>query len=250
MQQQPKPKVKTAAGLAIGDELLSGRTRDKNISHLANFLTLKGIDLREVRIVADQQSAIIEALNALRERYDYVFTSGGIGPTHDDITADAVAAAFDVTIDHDQRTVTILEEHYREREMEFTTARKRMARIPDGAKLIENKVSKAPGFILGNVHVMAGVPSVFQAMLEAIDPLLEGGAKMLSETIECEFGEGTIGDGLAEIQKAHTETSIGSYPKFDGKQFSTQIVVRGRISEKISDAKVDIVGLLERLRNN
>jgi len=222
------PKIVTAAMLAIGDELLSGRTRDKNIGHLASTLTVQGIDLKEVRIVPDEENEIVVALNALRSKYAYVFTSGGIGPTHDDITADAIAKAFGVSIDHDPRAMAILTKHYKEMELPFTTARKRMARIPNGADLIENPVSKAPGFIIGNVHVMAGVPAVFNAMVENIMPMLEGGQKMLSAAIECRFGEGTIGDPLGKIQKANQETSIGSYPKFDGKTYSTQIVIRGR----------------------
>ena len=173
------PNIVTAAALAIGDELLSGRTRDKNIGHLANALTQQGIELKEVRIVSDDEAAIVEALNALRAKYTYVFTSGGIGPTHDDITADAIAKAFGVAIDHDPRAMAILEQHYDEIGLEFTTARKRMARIPEGADLIQNNVSKAPGFQIGNVFVMAGVPSVFQAMLESVLSTLEGGARLM-----------------------------------------------------------------------
>ncbi|MEO0329127.1 MAG: molybdopterin-binding protein [Pseudomonadota bacterium] len=244
-QQSDQPV--TAAMLAIGDELLSGRTRDKNIGHLASVMTLKGIDLNEVRIVSDTQTAIIEALNALRTRYTYVFTSGGIGPTHDDITADAVAAAFDVHIDHDPRAMAILEAHYKEREIEFTTARKRMARIPNGADLIENPVSKAPGFILENVHVMAGVPSIFQAMLDRVEPTLKSGIKMLSVNIDCPFGEGAIGDALAEVQKTHRDTSIGSYPKYDGEKYSTQIVVRSRDDTALKLAEKAVVVMLQTL---
>jgi len=238
----------TAAILAIGDELLSGRTRDKNIGHLAATLTLQGIDLKEVRIVADEEDEIVSAVNALRERYTYVFTSGGIGPTHDDITADAIAKAFGVAIDHDPRAMEILTQHYEEMELPFTTARKRMTRIPDGADLIDNPVSKAPGFIIGNVHVMAGVPAVFNAMIENIMPTLEGGQKMLSTTVECKFGEGTVGDALGEIQKTSKETSIGSYPKFDGKSYSTQIVIRGRdqtLIDKTVDKVRQMLSLLE-----
>jgi len=237
-------KIITAAILAIGDELLSGRTRDKNIGHLASTLTLQGIDLKEVRIVADEEDEIASAVNALSSRYTYVFTSGGIGPTHDDITADAIAKAFNVTIDHDPRAMKILTEHYKKMELPFTPARQRMARIPHGADLIDNPVSKAPGFIIGNVHVMAGVPSVFNAMVENIMPLLEGGQKMLSAAIECSHGEGTIGDALGEIQKANKETSIGSYPKFDGKTYSTQIVIRGRDQELINHAAEQVKAML------
>lgn len=234
--------------LAIGDELLSGRTRDKNIGHLASALTIQGIDLKEVRIVADEEDEIVEALNALRNKYTYVFTSGGIGPTHDDITADAIAKAFDVSIDHDPRAMAILTKHYEEMELPFTTARMRMARIPEGADLIENKVSKAPGFIIGNVHVMAGVPAVFNAMVENILPTLEGGTKMLSTAVECSFGEGTIGDALGKIQKENPETSIGSYPKFDGKTYSTQIVIRGREQTLIDTAELAVKEMLTSLK--
>lgn len=242
-------KTATAAMLAIGDELLSGRTRDKNIGHLASALTLQGIDLKEVRIVSDEQDDIIAAVNALRSRYDYLFTSGGIGPTHDDITADAIAVAFGVSIDHDPRAMKMLSEHYASRDIEFTTARQRMARIPDIADLIPNSVSIAPGFILENVYVMAGVPSVFQAMLEAVLPTLEGGIKILSTSVECPYGEGTIGDALGEIQKQHPNTSIGSYPKFDGQTYSTQIVVRSRLQDDVDRAVFDVKKMLEALND-
>ncbi|MGI9351187.1 MAG: competence/damage-inducible protein A [Rhizobiaceae bacterium] len=250
MSKVQKTEIVTAAMLAIGDELLSGRTRDKNIGHLATNLTLMGIDLLEVRIVPDERDEIVAALNALRQRYTYVFTSGGIGPTHDDITADAVAAAFQVNIDYDSRALAILETHYRERKLEFTQARKRMTRIPDGSELIYNKISLAPGFIIENVHVMAGVPSIFQAMLEEIAPGLKGGLKILSEAVECEFGEGTIGDRLAQIQKENVDVSIGSYPRFDGESYSTQIVVRGREREKILVAVKDVEKMLKHLRKS
>lgn len=239
--------IVTAAMLAIGDELLSGRTRDKNIGHLASTLTLKGIDLKEVRIVPDEQPEIVAGLNALREKYTYVFTSGGIGPTHDDITADAIAVAFGVDIDHDKRAMKILEDHYREIDLELTTARKRMARIPEGADLIGNPVSMAPGFVLDNVYVMAGVPSVFQAMLDGVLPHLKSGTKLISRSIDCTFGEGRIGDPLAEIQKNNPDTAIGSYPKFDGKSYSTQIIIRGREKASVETAVAEVNNMLETL---
>ncbi len=242
-QGNERPQL-TAAMLAIGDELLSGRTKDKNIGYLADFLTLKGIDLLEVRIVPDEQSRIIEALNALRVRYTYVFTSGGIGPTHDDITADAVAAAFGVPIDHDPRAMTLLAEHYQRREMEFTDARKRMARLPQGSDLIDNPVSVAPGFRIGNVHVMAGVPSIFQAMMDSVGPTLQSGVQIISHAIECPHGEGRIGGPLAQIQKEHPDTAIGSYPRFDGKIYSTQIIVRSRNTAAIDAAVRDVETML------
>ncbi len=247
MNDSESKKIVTAAMLAIGDELLSGRTRDKNIGHLASALTLQGIDLKEVRIVSDEQEDIIAAVNSLRKRYDYIFTSGGIGPTHDDITADAIAAAFDVSIDHNPDAMKLLGDHYVSRDIEFTSARQRMARIPDTADLIPNSVSIAPGFIIGNVHVMAGVPSVFQAMLAALLPTLEGGQRVLSSAVECNHGEGTIGERLGEIQKTYPETSIGSYPKFDGQSYSTQIVVRSRSQSILDNAIQEIKVMLSDL---
>ncbi|OHV76704.1 competence/damage-inducible protein A [Rhizobium sp. LCM 4573] len=232
----PDTTIVTAAMLAIGDELLSGRTKDKNIGHLADVLTLSGIDLKEVRIVPDEEEAIVEALNALRGRYDYVFTSGGIGPTHDDITADAVSKAFGVPCIHDPEAMRLLAEMYRRREMEFTEARQRMARMPEGARHIPNPVSTAPGFAIGNVHVMAGVPQVFQAMIDNVLPTLKSGAKMLSRALPCPYGEGDIGTPLTAVQKAHPLTNIGSYPKYDGQRFSTEIVVRARDQEALDAA--------------
>ncbi|MEM7290259.1 MAG: molybdopterin-binding protein, partial [Pseudomonadota bacterium] len=217
--------------------------------HLANALTQQGIDLKEVRIVPDEEDQIVDALNALRERHTHVFTSGGIGPTHDDITADAVAMAFGVAIGPHPKAMEILTAHYEKQNLEFTPARQRMARAPDTATLIDNPVSKAPGFKIGNVYVMAGVPAVFNAMLENVLATLEGGTLMQSETIICEFGEGTIGDDLGAIQKDHPDTSIGSYPKFDGKTFSTHIVVRSREAGKIEAAAADVAEMISRIRN-
>ncbi len=237
--------VVTAAMLAIGDELLSGRTKDKNIGHLADMLTISGIDLKEVRIVADEEDAIVEALNALRGKHDYVFTSGGIGPTHDDITADAVSKAFGVPCEHDADAMALLAEMYKRREMEFTEARQRMARMPRGAAHIANPVSTAPGFIIGNVYVMAGVPQVFQAMVDNVLPTLKVGTPVVSLAIACPYGEGEIGTPLTAIQKAHPETSIGSYPRYVGQKFSTEIVVRGRSQAVIEAAGADVRAMIE-----
>lgn len=239
----------TAGALAIGDELLSGRTKDKNIGHLAEMLTAVGIDLLEVRIVPDDQARIVEALNALRSRYSYVFTSGGIGPTHDDITADAVSNAFGVACGHDPEALELLGAHYAERGLEFTEARRRMARMPQGSRHIANPVSCAPGFVIGNVHVMAGVPSVFQAMLDNVLPTLKGGARVLSDKVNCPYGEGDIGDPLSAIAKAHPDVNIGSYPRFSGKGFSTEIVIRGRDAAAIGAAKIDIETMLSSFRS-
>lgn len=249
MQQENKTIV-TAAMLAIGDELLSGRTKDKNIGHLADVLTLAGIDLKEVRIVADDEEAIVSAVNQLRTRYDYVFTSGGIGPTHDDITADAIAKAFDLPCEHDAKAMEILGDMYARRGVEFTTSRQRMARMPRGAAHIANKVSTAPGFIVENVFVMAGVPQVFVAMVEAVLPLLRSGEKMMSRIVVSPFGEGDIGTPLAEVQKSNPNVVIGSYPKFDGKNFSTDIVIRSRSLSDLDTAELAVNAMLSEIKNS
>jgi molybdenum cofactor synthesis domain-containing protein len=237
--------IVTAAMLVIGDEILSGRTKDRNIGHLADIMTAIGVDLSEVRIVPDVEDEIVAAVNALRQRYDYVFTSGGIGPTHDDITADAIAKAFAVPCEHDARALKLLEESYAKRGIEFTEARKRMARMPEGAEHIDNPVSVAPGFRIANVHVMAGVPSIFQAMLDNVVPTLRTGTKLLSATVECPFGEGLIGSALAEIQKAHPDTIIGSYPKYLDGSFWTELVVRARSEAALESARQAVAAMVE-----
>ncbi len=237
-------EIVTAGMVVIGDEILSGRTKDKNIGHLADVMTACGIDLKEVRIVSDDEDDIVAAVNALRERYTYVFTTGGIGPTHDDITADAISKAFGLPCEHDAKAMALLAETYSKRGMEFTDARKRMARMPAGARHIDNPVSTAPGFVIGNVHVMAGVPSVFQAMLDNVIPTLKTGTKILSESIHCPFGEGTIGGPLTAIQKAHPDTIIGSYPKYQDGNFWTDIVVRSRDKSAMEEAANDVREML------
>ena len=244
------PEIVTAAMLVIGDEILSGRTKDKNIGHLADIMTAIGIDLKEVRIVPDEEDEIVAALNAVRARYTYVFTTGGIGPTHDDITADSVSKAFGVPCEYDERAYAMLEESYAKRGLEFTEARKRMARMPRGAAHIDNPVSLAPGFRIGNVHVMAGVPSIFQAMLDNVVPTLKTGTKMLSATVECPVGEGTIGGPLAEIQKRHPDTVIGSYPKYGEGRFWTELVVRARSQEALEAARAEVAAMVARFANS
>ena len=207
MTEQP-----TAAMLVIGDEILSGRTRDSNAHLLAQTMTDLGVLLVEIRMVPDDQGEIVNAVNALRGKADYVFTSGGIGPTHDDITADAMAAAFGVPVGVRDDARAILESEYAKRGMEVNEARLRMARIPDGAELIDNPVSHAPGFKLGNVHVMAGVPAIFQAMLEGLKPGIQGGPKTLSWSLRCEIGEGDLAGPLGQVQQAFPDVSMGSYP--------------------------------------
>jgi len=240
-------EIVTAGLLIIGDEILSGRTKDRNIGYIAEYLGRIGIDLKEVRVVGDEEAAIVEALNALRTRYSYVFTTGGIGPTHDDITADCVAKAFGVGIDVDPRVVALLKERFSD--VELNAARLRMARIPDGAELIPNKVSRAPGFRIGNVMVMAGIPTIMQAMLDEAAKTLKTGARVLSETIRADAREGDIGMPLAEIAEAHPDTMIGSYPFFDeARGPNTNIVVRSRDPVTLASAKAAVEAMLVRLR--
>jgi molybdenum cofactor synthesis domain-containing protein len=242
--------VVTAALLVIGDEILSGRTKDKNIGYIAEYLTMLGIDLREVRVVPDVEDEIVPAINALRSRYSYLFTTGGIGPTHDDITADCVAKAFGVPIDYDPRAVKILQERLAAIGSEMNEARMRMTRIPQGGELVLNKVSAAPGFWIGNVIVMAGVPAIMQAMLDEVAPKLKTGRKMLSETIRADAREGDIGTELGAIAKAHDGVVIGSYPFFDEKRAgpNTNVVVRARDPQKLAAAKLAVEAMLQDVR--
>lgn len=233
----------TAAMLVIGDEILSGRTQDTNTHHLAGRLAQAGIDLREVRVVSDDRPAIVAAVNALRHAYDHVFTSGGIGPTHDDITADAIAAAFGVHIDVRADARALLQAHYDQSGRELNEARLRMARIPDGAGLIDNPVSIAPGFTLGNVHVMAGVPSVFEAMVASVLPTLTGGAPLLSQSLRLMRGEGDIAGPLAELAAEFPDLSIGSYPFQQDGVYGTNIVIRGANGASVDAATVKLARL-------
>ncbi len=216
----------TAAMLVIGDEILSGRTRDSNAHHLAKQLTGRGIRLTEVRMIADDHAAIVAAVNALRAANDHVFTSGGIGPTHDDITADAVADAFGVAIGVREDAHAILRAHYARTGLELNAARLRMARIPDGATLIDNPISSAPGFSLGNVHVMAGVP----------DPLL-------SQMVDVPKGEGEIAAALADLAARYADLSFGSYPYTRNGAYGTQLVVRGTDAARLDAAMVELARL-------
>ncbi|WP_417308730.1 competence/damage-inducible protein A [Devosia sp.] len=218
--------VVTAAILVIGDEILSGRTKDVNIGTVAEFCTDLGIELREARVVSDIEDDIVAALNALRTRYTYVFTTGGIGPTHDDITADAVAKAFGVALPINAEARDMLESRWKTTGTEVTEARLRMARIPEGGELIVNSVSAAPGFRIGNVHVMAGVPKIMQAMLESIAPTLKGGRKIHSVSIPCRVGEGTIGGPLGQLQAEFPEVKMGSYPQMGQSFVMTELVLR------------------------
>jgi molybdenum cofactor synthesis domain-containing protein len=230
----------TAALLIIGDEILSGRTKDKNIGYIADHLSAIGIQLKEVRIVPDDEAEIVGAINALRSRYSYLFTTGGIGPTHDDITADCVAKAFGVEIDVDPRAYALMKAAYDKRGVEMTPARLRMARMPKGAEMVANAVSVAPGFKIGNVIVMAGIPSVMQVMLDAATPSLKTGKIMLSDTIELFRPEGEIGDMFGQHQKEHPDVLMGSYPfnreKGTARVFGTHLVLRSTSPERLAEA--------------
>ncbi|RYI34720.1 MAG: competence/damage-inducible protein A [Acetobacteraceae bacterium] len=233
----------TAAILVIGDEILSGRTRDSNLHFLAGELTRIGITLGEARIVADDHSEIVEAVRALSAKYTHVFTSGGIGPTHDDITADAVAAAMDAPISHRADAMAILQAHYDRSGLPFNEARQRMARIPDRAVLIDNPVSTAPGFTLGNVHVMAGVPKIFEAMVASILPKLTGGPPLLSQTFRVDRGEGEIAAGFGALAAEFPDLSMGSYPFIQNGAHGTNLVVRGADAGRLDEAMVKLTRL-------
>ncbi|MGB5557026.1 MAG: molybdopterin-binding protein [Paracoccaceae bacterium] len=226
----------TAAMLVIGDEILSGRTRDSNMHFLAGELTKAGIDLREVRVVSDHADSIVTAVNALRDSYDHVFTSGGIGPTHDDITADCIAAAFHVPIGVRDDARAILAGRYEKMGVEINEARLRMARIPDGATLIENPVSGAPGFTIGNCHVMAGVPAVFEAMVASVLPHLAGGAPLVSQSLRVDRGEGDIAGPLSTLADEYPDLAIGSYPFIQNGVYGVNIVIRGSDGARVNSA--------------
>ena len=240
--------IVTAAILVIGDEILSGRTKDKNIGYIAEYLTNIGIDLKEVRVVPDEEPEIVTALNALRARYTYIFTTGGIGPTHDDITADCVAKAFGVSLDYHPKAVEMMKARVAETGGVMNEARMRMTRAPAGAELVLNKISAAPGFWIGNVIVMAGVPNIMQAMLDYVAPKLKTGVKMLSESIRADCREGDIGTELGAIAKNHPDVIIGSYPFMDERGGNTNVVVRSRDPQKIAAAMTAIQAMLTRVR--
>jgi molybdenum cofactor synthesis domain-containing protein len=240
-------KIVTAALLVIGDEILSGRTADRNIHYVAEHMTRVGIRLKEVRVVADEEDAIVAAVNELRARYTYLFTTGGIGPTHDDITADAVAKALGVGIGHDERALELLNAFFAKRNIEATPARLRMARIPHGASLIRNAVSVAPGFMLANVIVLAGVPDVMQVMLDDITPQLDVGAQMRTATIKLQRAEGDVADLFAAHQKIFPDVTMGSYPSFTDGRISTQLVLRATDSARLEAARA---ALELKLRDN
>jgi molybdenum cofactor synthesis domain-containing protein len=233
----------TAAVLVIGDEILSGRTQDVNLATIARFLNPLGIDLLEARVVPDIESEIVAAVNALRRRYTYLFTTGGIGPTHDDITTAAVASAFGVAVEYDDTAMAILAARYKPGE--FNESRRRMARIPHGASLIRNNVSAAPGFHIENVFVMAGVPRIMEAMLEDLRPRLEPGVPVVSRSLRTTLPEGRIAAPLEAVQKSHPDLRIGSYPFFaapaSGGSSGTVLVIRGRNKMDVDLAAEEVI---------
>ncbi|MBI1868558.1 MAG: competence/damage-inducible protein A [Methylocystis sp.] len=239
----------TAAVLVIGDEILSGRTQDQNTAYIARYLAQLGVDLREARIVPDVADEIVAAVDALRARYTYVFTTGGIGPTHDDITADAIARAFGVEIGEDPRAMALLAKRIRPEDM--NAARRRMARIPKGAELVANAISAAPGFMIGNVVVMAGVPVIMQAMLDAAAPRLATGVRVLVATIDADaIPEGRYAAELAQIAEADAGVAIGSYPSFTSAGVRSQIVLRSRDAGRLEAAANAVRALIARLQTD
>jgi molybdenum cofactor synthesis domain-containing protein len=238
-------KVITAAILVIGDEILSGRTKDRNVGYIAEYLTNIGIELREARVVPDVEEEIVAALNALRARYTYVFTTGGIGPTHDDITAQCIADAFGVPLVLHPEAVRILTDHYPPGAL--NEARLRMAHVPEGATLLQNPISRAPGFRVENVFILPGVPQIMQAIFNELKHQLRGGAKVLTRSVSCGLGEGPIAKGLADIQDRYSDCEIGSYPYFRRADFGVTLVVRGTDRARIEAAAEDIKTLIRGL---
>jgi len=238
-------KTVTAAVIVIGNEILSGRTQDKNVAHIAVTLNEVGVRLSEVRVVPDIEAEIVDAVNTLRAKFDYVFTTGGIGPTHDDITAACVAKAFGQELIQNPEATRRLVEHYEHSEMELNEARMRMAQTPEHATLIDNPISTAPGFRVENVFVMAGVPSIMRAMLDGVKGGLAGGVPVLSRTVLCNLGEGMVAGGLGEIQDRYPDVDIGSYPQYARGEFRVSLVMRGTDAAEL-DACADEVRAMVR----
>jgi len=240
-------RIFSAALVVIGDEILSGRTQDKNIAQIATWLAVQGIRLKEVRVVADEFPAIIEAVNALREKHDYLFTTGGIGPTHDDITVDAIAQALGVPVVVHPEARQILSDYYASRGSELTEMRLRMARVPEGASLIPNRYSGAPGIRWGNIFIMAGVPMITAGMLDALTGSLEGGLPVLSETVGCWVGESEVAQLLADTEREHDGVQIGSYPFFRDGSTGSNFVIRSTNAEQLANVVTVLSSALEAL---
>jgi molybdenum cofactor synthesis domain-containing protein len=247
-ENQASEKTRVTAGLLIiGNEILSGQTHDKNLPFIAETLNGVGVQLAEVRVVPDIKQEIIDAVNALRKRYDYVFTTGGIGPTHDDITAESVAEAVGRKLIQNPEARRRLEEHYKHNGTEINAARLRMANTPEGAELIDNPVSTAPGFRVENVHVMAGVPRIMQAMMDNVKGTLKGGATQMARTVLCNLGEGTIAEGLADIQNRYDGLDIGSYPHYARGDYRLSLVLRGFDESVLEQGQTAVFDLIKNL---
>ena len=243
----PAPKTVTACLLVIGNEILSGRTQDANLNFLAKGLNEVGVRLREARVIPDVPETIITTVNEVRTKFDYVFTTGGIGPTHDDITAECVARAFELKLVLDPEAKRRLEIRYRQMggQVELNEARLRMAHVPEGATLIDNPVSAAPGFQIGNVFVMAGVPAIAQAMFDSVKHRLVGGAKVLARSVNCRLAEGTIAKDLTEIQERYPQIDIGSYPFWSrGGGFGVSLVLRGTDPQELARATEEVAAMI------
>ncbi len=238
-------KVYTACVLVIGNEILSGRTQDENLAYIAKGLAASGVVLREARVIPDIEAVIIRQVNELRATYDYVFTTGGIGPTHDDITSECVAKAFGVKWTLHPEAHRIFLSLYKPDDL--NEARLRMAHTPEGASLIPNPVSRAPGFQMGNVYVMAGIPRVMQAMFDSVRPTLKGGPPVLSRTVGCDLPEGAIAKGLGAVQARYADIDIGSYPFYRRGSFGTSLVLRGREPERLDQAALDVAAMVKEL---
>ena len=240
-----EPAAVTAAVIIIGNEVLSGRTGDANLSFLAKALNEVGVRVREARIIPDDEAVIVSTVNACREAFDYVLTTGGIGPTHDDITSASIAKAFGVPLERNPQAMRALEQHYQPGE--FNEARRKMADIPEGASLIANPVSTAPGFQIGNVFVLPGVPMIMRAMFDGIRPRLRGGEPMLSRSIAAYTTEGAIAAGLGRIQAAHGDVEIGSYPFVRAGRFGVSLVARGTSGESLDRVADEIKALIRQV---
>lgn len=238
--------IYTAALVIIGDEILSGRTHDKNLPYIAEKLNDCGVRLHEVRVIPDVKDTIVSTVNEMREAHDYVFTTGGIGPTHDDITAESIAEAFGVELELNDDAYAALLAYY-DNESDITESRKKMAYIPKGGKLIENPVSGAPGINIGNVYIFAGVPRIMQAMFDAVAPTLKGGKPVESRSVSADLAESYIADGLSAIQDKYPMIGIGSYPKYQNGKFGTTLVLRGIDDEVLTNATQEVVDLVKSL---
>ena len=236
--------IYTAALVIIGDEILSGRTHDKNTPYIAEKLNDCGVRLAEVRVIPDNKAKIVETVNVMRAQHDYVFTTGGIGPTHDDITAESIAEAFEVKLELNDAAYAKLLAHYKSAD-DITESRKKMAYIPEGGELIENPVSGAPGIKIGNVYIFAGVPRIMQAMFDSIMPTLKGGKPVASRSVSADLPESTIAEDLSAIQDRYEMISIGSYPKYQNGRFGTTLVLRGIDDDALDRATQEVVDMVK-----